>query len=320
MSSSRYLWQVEMMLFTWVQYLWAAPRVNQPMLYLILVVSIWLSPPHFVTIRLVAISSSKNLIPSPAHSCRETSWMRGASLKPTICISLIPTKYFPKPPPSWLTAQLSCKGSFGKIMHAFKKWNSEVPPSQLWLSWSSPLSRTNVLTSNSWPYTSLKVLVKTPMVSWASLLTKKWAKRSFITYGHWKTTASLTMLWSASQWHRKTWTKLHMHCLEVTTPHKSSVVPKVSRPSRISLTGSEPGPWKAKAWLTAPSPCRNQEKTPATPLSLILAHHSSPFLQMSLRKLGKSGPLLFLTWIARLIRRSATSRSLARRSSTRSSQ
>ena len=112
----------------------------------------------------------------------------------------------------------------------------------------------------------------------------------------------------------------HTHFLEVITLPRLSMEQMVSRHSRISPTGSEPGLLRDKVWPTAQSLCKSPEKTPATPqlLTLVLPNFLSHL--MFLKKFVKSGLLHFLISIASPIRLSATSKSLARRSSTRSNQ
>jgi len=111
---------------------------------------------------------------------------------------------------------------------------------------------------------------------------------------------------SASVSPPKKWEKPHTPFSEVTTPPRLSAEQRDLRPSKTSLTGSEPGLSKDKAWLMALSQCRNLEKTQVTRLSSIQAVLSSPSPQMYLRRFELNGQLAFLSLTASLIKLSAT--------------
>lgn len=175
---------LEMMPFIWELCTWDLQRVSQPELYLILVLNIWPLLLHFATTKPQEILSSRSTIPFQVLLSRETNWMKDARLKLMTWKSQIPTRFFLKHLPSWPTALLNCKGSFGKIMPA-SSHSKEIPPN--WQSWKCNWKITSVLTSNSWLYTNLKALVRIQMVSLDFPLTRTWAKRSCTTSGQWKT-------------------------------------------------------------------------------------------------------------------------------------
>lgn len=97
-----------------------------------------------------------------------------------------------------------------------------------------------------------------------------------------------------------------------TTPLKSSTELQDSKPSKTSLTGSEPGPLKAKVWLTDKNPCKQPVQTLATQRLLTQGHRSYLSLQMCSTRLEKSGPKPCQSSIAKLIKLSVIFKSLAK--------
>jgi len=175
----------EMMPYTWELCTWDHPRVNLQELFSILVQNILPSPPHFVMIKPPETSSSRSMIHSQAHSFKETNSLRGAKLKHTTWKNQTPIRFFQKHPRSLLMDQQSCKDLFGKTMPVSNHLKAQPPN---WLNSKCNWRAINVHTSNSWLSTNHKVLVKTQMESLVFPLTKIWARKSFTTYGPWKTT------------------------------------------------------------------------------------------------------------------------------------
>ena len=170
-------------------------------------------------------------------------------------------------------------------------------------NWSS--RKTNVLSSNSWPFTSLKDLVMIQMVFLVSLLIRTWKRRSFITSGLLRIMELLIELWSVSPSPQKKWVKPHMPFSEDTTLPRLSEELRVLRLSRTSRTGLVPGLLRDKVCTTVKSQCNSQDKIPHIQLLLIPDPPNFLFHQMFLKRLDKSGNKLFLTLIALLIRPSA---------------
>jgi len=170
----------------------------------------------------------------------------------------------------------------------------------------------NVPSSNSWHFTSHKVLDTIQMVFLVCLHTRIWKRRSFTIFGPSKIIKLLIELWSASVSHLEKWAKLHMHFLEDITLLKLLVVLKVWRLSRTLRTGLVHGLLKDRECTMVERLCRNQEKTHHTQPLLILDHLNSQFLQMCLKKLETNGLKLFQTSIAPPIKHSAMLRRAAR--------
>ena len=242
---------------------------------------------------------------------REIKLIRDARLRLMICTSLILNRFCPRLPLSWLMDQPSCRALSGKTTLAFSHLKRRPKPwAKSSSEWNSNI--TNVPFSNSSPCTNLKASVTTPMVFLVYPHTRTWRRRSSITFGHSKTTASLTELWSLSVSLPRRWVKLHMLSSEDTTQVKLLADHKVWRHLRTSRIGLEPGHSKDKECPTVRSQCKDQVKTPPTQPSSILVHPNFLFHQTFLRKLDLSGNRPYQISIALRTRLSATSRTVAR--------
>lgn len=167
---------------------------------------------------------------------------------------------------------------------------------------------TNAHSSNSCLYTNPKVLDMTQMVFLVYHHTKTWKRRSSITYGLLRTMALLTEPWFLSVLLLRKWMKHHMLSSVDTTQHKLLEEPMVSRHSRTSKTGLEPGPLRVKACTMVANQCKIQVRILHIQLLLILEVHNFLFHQMYSRRLETSGPLLSQTLTAPPIKPSATLR------------
>ena len=97
-----------------------------------------------------------------------------------------------------------------------------------------------------------------------------------------------------------------MLCLVVTTQPKLLAELKVSKHSKISRTGLEPGLLKAKECSMELSPCKSQEKIHPIQLSLIPVVHNCQSHQMFSTRLDKNGHQPFQTLTAPQIKLSVT--------------
>jgi len=235
---------------------------------------------------------------------REIKLIRDARLRLMICTSLILNRFCPRLPLSWLMDQPSCRALSGKTTLAFSHLKRRPKPwAKSSSEWNSNI--TNVPFSNSSPCTNLKASVTTPMVFLVYPHTRTWRRRSSITFGHSKTTASLTELWSLSVSLPRRWVKLHMLSSEDTTQVKLLADHKVWRHSRTSRIGLEPGHSKDKECPTVRSQCKDQVKTPPTQPSSILVALNCPSHQMCSKRSEANGKQQFQNLTAPQIKLSA---------------
>jgi len=109
---------VEMMPFILVPSIWDLQQVNQQESFSILDLSIWPSLVCFVTMRLLATTSSKSTIHCPEASCRGTKLTRDVRQWLTTCINQNQTKFCQRHHPSLPMDPLSYKVSYGRIILA----------------------------------------------------------------------------------------------------------------------------------------------------------------------------------------------------------
>lgn len=271
----------ETMQYTWVLYSWDPHRVNQLELYLIQVPNTWQLPVLYAMIKPPVTLNSRNMIHSLVHLSREINLMKGARPRHTTCINLTQIKFCQKPLQSWLTVLPSSRVSSGRIILVFNHSKEiKIAWSNLNCSWRIK----NVPTSNSWHFTNPKDSERILMVFWVYHHIRTWARRSYITFGPWRTMELLIMLWLVSVLPPRRWVRPLMPCSVATIPLRLLVALKVSKLSRTSQIGWEPGPLKDKEWHMVQKPCSNQARTPATPPSSTQAALNCPFPQMYLKR------------------------------------
>ena len=167
--------------------------------------------------------NSRNTIHFQVVLYLETKCIKDVKLWLTTCINQIQIKFYQRPHQNLLTVQPNFKVSSGKITHAFSHWRE---PILMQFNWNWSLKQTNVLSSNFWLFTNLKVSVTILTVFWDFHLTKIWKRRSSIICGHLRIMELLIELWSVSVSHLRKWERPHMLSSVVTIQHKSLEEPR----------------------------------------------------------------------------------------------
>lgn len=168
---------------------------------------------------------------------REIKPQRDAKLALTICKSLNLKRFCPRLHRSWLMGQLNCRDLSGRTTLASSLWRILRVNHSLPLIWKCNFKLTNALTSNSWHFTSLKVLERSLTVFWVSHHIRTQLSKSFITSGLSRTMELSTTLWSVFQLHPKIWARHHMLCSEDITLHRLLEEQVDSRLSKIMRIG-----------------------------------------------------------------------------------